>query len=109
MNKEQGGEQMDIPVEAAMEQIEECIANAIERCQSRGMRFPLLLVAIGVNGALFSARYTERTEGDGLDVEMMAEHSVEPGIQLPINIMIVDPTGEAARVLIGSAGTMTFH
>jgi acetone carboxylase gamma subunit len=40
----------------------------------------------------------------GLEAEMLVEHTPGGMMQMPINVMIVDATGEAVRVLITPEG-----
>jgi hypothetical protein len=49
------------------------------------------------------ARYVfnpEDDEDEGMACEMLAQHVSPPGFVLPINLMITDAQGEAARVVI---------
>jgi len=45
----------------------------------------------------------------GFDAEVLVEHPEGKGLALPINIMIVDSGGEAARVLIEQGGIEYLH
>jgi uncharacterized protein (DUF302 family) len=42
-------------------------------------------------------------------MEVLAEYFPEEGFLLPINVMIVDQEGEAARVTVTADGATTWH
>ncbi len=54
-------------------------------------------------------RYTWSESHEGFDAELLVEHPEGKGLALPINIMIVDSGGEAARVLIEQGGIEYLH
>jgi hypothetical protein len=83
------------------------LVRALSVCVTRGMELPLICVAAAVNGSLFAVRY-ERTDA-GLHGTLLAEHNVECGFVLPINIMIVDQTGEAVRAKVDVTGSVWYH
>ena len=62
------------------------------------------MATVAVNGSMLFVRYTQAPEtADGpFDVEVIADHT-SMGLAFPINIMFVDATGNAARVLIKTA------
>jgi len=62
------------------------------------------LVAVAINGGILGARYLLDETGEGLEAEMLVEHTPVGMMQLPINVMIVDAKGEAVRVLITPEG-----
>jgi hypothetical protein len=86
-----------------MEQLTEVFSDLLKQCQERGMKFPLVLVAVGANGSLLALR----TNGGGLQV--LARYSVSPEYQTPINFMIVDSTGEAASAQLEAHGVTAFN
>src|SRR5215831_4934686 len=72
------------------------ITGVLEECYSRGMRLPYLFVAISLDGKLIGVRFTEAEEGDGLDAQPIAGNpNAVATMPLPINVMIVDATGQA--------------
>ena len=83
------------------------LVRALSACLTRGMELPLICVAAAVNGSLFAVRY-ERTDA-GLHGTLLAEHNVERGFVLPINVMIVDQTGEAVWVKVDVTGSVWYH
>jgi hypothetical protein len=83
----------------------ELLTSALEQCQERGMPLPYLLVMAGINGCILAARYVQ--SDDGLEAEVLID---DGGVMaLPINIMIIDATGEAARVSITKDEGMKLH
>lgn len=83
------------------------IAAVIEGCLEKGMQLPFHLAVVAINGSAIVARYTEAND-EGLDCEILAQHYENGAFKLPINWMIVDATGEAARVTIES-GNLSIH
>jgi hypothetical protein len=66
---------------------------------------PLHVAVIAVNGSAVVFRYTAADGGGGLQTDVLAEYNDPNGMMvLPINIMIGDARGEAARVFIGPDG-----
>ena len=87
-----------------MEQLTEVFSDLLKQCQERGMKFPLVLVAVGANGSLLALR----TNGAG-GLQVLARYSVSPEYQTPINFMIVDSTGEAASAQLEAHGVTAFN
>ena len=79
----------------------EQLNDLIEELDGRGWQRPFTMVAVGVNGAAVGVRH-DRGEG-----EPLFQHGGL--LTLPINVMIVDANGAAARVLIRTDGSTTFH
>lgn len=75
-------------------------AEILETVRSQGFETPLYLTAVGVNGNMLFVRYTQSTSGEGLDSEVLASNTTNKIFSLPINIMITDAVGKAARVCI---------
>ena len=76
-------------------------ADIINACLERGLVVPLHLCAVSVNGAVLVVRYSESEEDeDSIDAEVVVQHYPDAGVQLPINMMITDADGDAARVLL---------
>jgi hypothetical protein len=79
----------------------------LQTCLDRGMVLPFVCVTAAANGSIFAVRYVQAV--DGLEAAPLAQHVEGPGFTLPINIMIMDQTGEAARVKLETTGTMSYH
>ena len=78
------------------------VRQAITECEAKGMKLPFILCAASLNGSVFCIRTA------GSDREILAEHYEGGSFQLPINIMVIDQTGEAARIAIEAEG-LKFH
>ena len=86
------------------------ITAVLEECYSRGMRLPYLFVAVSLDGKLIGVRFTEAEEGDGLDAQPIAGNpNAIATMPLPINVTIVDATGQATCTLISGPGQVTFR
>jgi hypothetical protein len=85
------------------------LGSVLEECPDRGMELPFILATVAVNGSILAAKYTPSSDHDGLDATLITQHLEGPGFALPINIMIVDQKGNAARVTIGLKDGMDFH
>jgi len=73
-------------------------------------RFLTLFVAVSLNGSVIGVPFTEAKDSDGLDAEPLAgDPSVIAAMALPINIMIVDATGNAAQALLSISGEVSIH
>ena len=92
-----------------MEDFGEHLRNVLVTCLENGMQAPLTLTAVAVNGDALVIRYTRSESHEGFDAEVLAEPPEGKGLALPINIMIVDSGGEAARVLIEQGGIEYLH
>jgi hypothetical protein len=71
-----------------------------DECQERGMALPYLVAAVALNGSC----YVLRVPGHAQDPVPLAQHTEAKGFKLPINIMIVDANGEAARAVLTPKG-----
>ena len=81
------------------------ITAVLEECYARGMRLPYLFVAVSLDCKLIGVRFTEAGEGDGLDAQPIAGNpNAVATMPLPINVMIVDATGQATCALISGPG-----
>ncbi len=90
------------------------VAQAIEELTTeRGFEIPLYVAAIAANGSamILHYRWTDAAHPEeGLDADLVADHSVDPGFQFPINFMFVDATGErAARMVLNQIGKQWLH
>jgi len=85
------------------------ITEAINACLQRGMKLPFVVAIVGPNSSVFCLRYNKDEAGDTLEATALAEHG-EPGdFASPINMMVVDQTGEAVRATITREGLTTYH
>ena len=90
--------------------IRQDITAVLEECYSRGMRLPYLFVAVSLDGKLIGVRFSEAEEGDRLDAQPIAGNpNALATMPLPINVMIVDATGQATCALISGPGQVTFR
>ena len=86
------------------------ITAVLEECYSRKMQFPFLFVAVSLDGKLIGVRFTEAEDIDGLDpLPIAGNPNAIATMPLPINVMIVDATGQAACALISRPGRVTFR
>lgn len=85
-----------------MDQLTEALASLLDQCIDRGMQLPFVTVVVAPNGSVMAGRYT------GSAHMPLTTHVEDPGFRLPINIIIADQTGEAARMTITQDGT-TYH
>ncbi len=90
------------------------VAQAIEELTTeREFEIPLYVAAIAANGSamILHYRWTDAAHPEeGLDADLVADHSVDPGFQFPINFMFVDATGErAARMVFSQTGRQWLH
>ncbi len=87
-----------------MNPLTQTIGLILTDCLENGFVLPLYVAAIAVNGAVLVFRYTAADEG-GLKREVLAEHeTADAMLALPINVMVVDARGEAARIVVGGDG-----
>ena len=92
-----------------MKDFSEHLRDVLVTCLENGMQAPLTLAAVAVNGGVLVIRYTLSESHECFDAEVLAEPPEGKGLDLPINIMIVDSGGEAARVLIEQGGIEYLH
>jgi hypothetical protein len=86
-----------------MEELQEDIAEILSHCIDKGMKLPLILCSIGINGSVLVVRVN-----DGREPDTLAEYLENDAFNLPINIMVIDRDGEAARVVI-NGGVISYH
>jgi hypothetical protein len=79
----------------------------LSTCLERGMVLPFISVVASANGSIFAVRYVQAA--DGLEPVRLTQHLEAPGFTLPINIMIMDQTGEAARIKLETTGAVSYH
>ena len=78
----------------------ERIGEAIRECLEQGFELPVYAAIIASNGACAFFRFVDAGDDESVIPEMMAQHLVESGMVLPVNIIFSDPAGQAARMLI---------
>jgi hypothetical protein len=86
-----------------MEELQEHFVEALSHCIDIGMKLPFIVCAISPNGSVLVTRINE---GRGPDT--LAQHFENGAFRAPINIMVVDHDGEAARVVL-NAGEITYQ
>jgi|SRR5689334_17047841 hypothetical protein len=84
------------------------IAGVLAQCRNQGMELPFVVCATSSNGSRFVVHCFQRKPGHQLGCEVVENHMVASGFDLPVNIKIVDETGEATRIEIEQMGP-TFH
>jgi hypothetical protein len=85
-----------------LKELEESFTTVLQTCVAGGMPLPYQVVVVGLNGSC----EVVRIPGDGGADELMRHD--EGGFLVPVNMMIIDATGEAVRVVIKREG-MTWH
>jgi hypothetical protein len=81
----------------------ELIRGALRACIDRGMQAPFILCAASPNGSVLCMRI------DDIPPEMLAEHHEPAGFRIPITVMVLDQTGEAALITIDAERRMVVH
>jgi hypothetical protein len=86
-----------------MDKLSEALAQFLEGAIGAGFKLPFCAVAVAANCTMTAVKYTPangENADDGLDALFIANHEEGPGFALPINVMLTDSTGQAARMLI---------
>ena len=78
----------------------ERIGQAIRECLEQGFELPVYAAIIASNGACAFFRFVDAGDDESVIPELMAQHLLESGMALPVNIIFSDPSGQAARMLI---------
>lgn len=79
------------------------LGEVLTECERRGMQMPFLIVGVGINGSVAVLRYSD----DSDEMEVIVEPS--EAFVLPLNIMIIDARGEAARAAVFKDGKTVVH
>lgn len=66
----------------------------------RGFKLPLYAGSVASNGCPMWLRYTRNKAGTGFNGELLCDHAPGGVMQPPINVLFVDSTGNAARLVI---------
>ncbi len=83
-------------------QLTEILRHCVD---DQGFALPAYAVAVGVNGSMQYFRCTQET--DGWVVEKTAQLMELDGFQLPINVIVIDRTGERiARTVLDEEGAI---
>jgi hypothetical protein len=85
-----------------MEELQEHFVEVLEQCINDGMKLPFIVCSVASNGSTLVTRIN-----DGRGPDTLAQHFEDQGFRTPINIIVVDHHGEAARVVIKSSGITT--
>ena len=93
-----------------LDPLREDVTAILEECYSQGMQLPYLFVAVSLDGMLMGVRFTEAEDSDGLDAQPIAGNpNALASMSMPINVMIVDATGQATCALISGPRQVTFR
>src|ERR1700739_1164696 len=96
----QGGNTMDLTAT-----LSDCIRDVLHALAEQGFELPLHVTCLGRNGTMMYFSYDAKDDDtDSLEATLVAKHSHESGVALPINLFFVDARGEAARVVIDANG-----
>ena len=80
------------------------LGEALEVVIRRGWRCPIYVAVIAVSGSMINGRYDYDGDTDRLKGKVLSQwFDPSSGFKLPINIMLVDSNGQAARVFIKSS------
>lgn len=79
-------------------------AAVLEQLLATGFQLPISFAAISSNESFMCGTYRTNPEAGGLSCEIPVMHSPEEMTRLPINLLFVDSTGEAARVVFQETG-----
>jgi hypothetical protein len=92
---------LPMPMALRRELFAEVVAELVD---ARGFVPPLSMVGVADDGSMFGVRFTQ---DDGqLKPELVCQY-VEVQFGLPMNVMVVDNAGKAARVLLALDGKRT--
>ncbi len=79
----------------------ENIGQFLQAALEDGFELPVYLACVASNGSVIFYGYNVGAgEEPGLEAELLAEHIEDPCLILPINAVLTDSTGRAARMVI---------
>jgi hypothetical protein len=78
------------------------IAQTLKNAQEAGFELPYFMTMVASNGSLMHARYDRDPMGGELLSTTLTSYETPPGFVAPINIMLTDSQGLAARAFLGS-------
>jgi hypothetical protein len=84
-------------------QLAEIMSKVLVQLREEGFELPIQVIVVGACGSIICMEYVQG-EGDALDTNHVAERIRPPGLRLPINLILIDSKGDAARVRLGSNG-----
>ena len=76
-------------------ELQEQLTEALRQLVENGMKLPFIVSAISANGSVLVIRVN-----DGREPDTLAHNFQNDAFKTPINLMVVDRDGEAARVVI---------
>jgi hypothetical protein len=86
----------------------QALARILDALLERGYQLPIHCAVMGVNGSLVAALFSKMAGEDRVLTTCTAQHFVDDGFTLPINMLFVDSRGEAMRVLLEADGCAQF-
>jgi hypothetical protein len=86
-----------------MEELQEDLAEMLRQCIDNGMQLPFIVCVVSQNGSVLVTRFNE-----GRGPNTLAQHFENGAFKTPVNIMVVDHDGQAARIVIKS-GKISYH
>ncbi len=81
-----------------MDKLTAAIAEFLQRAIAEDFQFPFYMAAVAVNGSVIVTKWAP--VGINFEPQFIAEHLEGDDLALPINVMLTDSTGQAARMLI---------
>ncbi len=91
-----------------MSDLSDFLTDTVKTCLTKGMSLPLTFVLVGINGSVVVNRYFLSESGE-LDAIEIVRHAEGTGLELPINVMILDSKGRAAHALFDGEGVKYLH
>jgi len=87
-----------------IDQLTNTIANALTCLISEDFGLPIHVFSMSSNGSILVGRYEQSLSHSGLDVEILFEKYCDDAFLVPINLMFIGATGQAARIVIERVG-----
>jgi hypothetical protein len=89
-------------------EIQSKLERAVQRVMERGFRFPIHVVFISANGAIYASSW-KGVETTAFVMSYFPEHTTDPEFQPPIYVTFVDGnSGDAVHVVIKDPKLDTF-
>ena len=76
------------------------IVAILKACLARGFVPPLYMCAVSVNGSVLTTRFAYTPDETEIKATLLTEHMSDGVYILPVNLMITDTRGEAARAVL---------
>ncbi len=84
-----------------MEDLDSTYGRFLQEVIDQGFKLPIYAVTVGSNGFIAAGQYDVSPIGEGLNFTELAGYTPTSGmVKLPVNIILVDSEGQAARCLI---------